>query len=105
VTEVAFVSVDASDAVRDYVTRKVEALARDPEMRSCRAVIEADHHGRSGKRFRVKLEIAVSHDTLVVGSHGEAFEDPYAAIDASYDAAKRALHEHAAIARGRRRDG
>ena len=99
-TEVSFVGLDASDALREYAERKAAALVQEPEMQSCRVVLEANSHSKSGKRFRAKFEIVIPRQTIVVGAQGEAFEDMYAAIDASFDDAKRVLHDHA----GKNRD-
>jgi len=98
-TEVSFVGLEPSDSLRDYAERKVSALVQEPEMQSCRVVLEANGHSRSGKRFRAKFEIVVPRQTIIVGAQGEAYADMYAAIDASFDDAKRALHDHAAKSR------
>ena len=101
--EVSFVGVQPSDAIRDYATKKIEALAREPSMRSCRVVLEAHRHAHLGQRFRAKYEVETLHTRVVVGAHGEPFSDPYAAIDAGYDEAKRALRDDASRQRDERR--
>ncbi len=102
-SEVSFVGLEPSDSIREYAERKAGALALEPELMSCRVVLEANHHSRGGKRFRAKFELVVPRQTIVVGASGEAQEDIYAAIDESFDEAKRALHEHAARTREARR--
>ena len=95
-SQVSFVGLEPSDALRAHAEQKITALARDPEMRSCRVVLESHGHAHAGHRYRAKFEIEVPRDTLVIGSRGDAYGDPYAAIDAGYDEAKRAVREHAA---------
>ena len=102
-SDVTFVGLEPSDSIREYAERKAAALAHEPELMSCRVVLEGNSHSRGGKRFRAKFELDVPRQKLVVGASGEAYEDVYAAIDASYDEAKRALHEHAARIREARR--
>jgi ribosomal subunit interface protein len=102
-SDVTFVGLEPSDSLREYAERKAAALAQEPELMSCRVVLEANHHSRGGKRFRAKFEIDVPRQKIVVGASGEAHEDMYAAIDASFDDAKRALHEHVAKVREARR--
>lgn len=95
-TEVSFVGLEASESLREYAARKASSLVQEPELKSCRVVLEASNHSKVGKRFRAKVEIVVPRQTIVVGAQGEAYVDMYAAIDASFDDAKRALHDHAA---------
>jgi ribosome-associated translation inhibitor RaiA len=103
-TEVSFVGLQPSDAIRDHAARRVATLAHDPAMRSCRVVLEASHHSRFGNRFRAKYELAVRDgERLIVGARGHGFDDVYAAIDAGYDGAKRLLHEHVSRRRDERR--
>jgi ribosome-associated translation inhibitor RaiA len=98
-TEVSFVGLEASDSLRDYAERKASALVQEPELQSCRVVLEANGHSKGGKRFRAKFEIVMPRQKIVVGAQGEAYDDMYAAIDASFDDAKRAIHDHAAKSR------
>lgn len=102
-SQVSFVGLEPTDAIRAYAEQKVRALSREPDLRSCRVVLEAHHHAHAGSRFRAKFELDVPRQTLVVGAHGEAFGDPYAAIDAGYDDAKRALRDRASRRREQRR--
>jgi ribosome-associated translation inhibitor RaiA len=96
---IVFVGIEPSNVVRAHAVKKVGAVVTsDSEVRSCRVVLEGNHHSHIGHRYRAKIELSVGRTALVVGSQGEAFTDLYAAIDAAVGDAKRVLHQRAARA-------
>ena len=101
--EISFVGLEPSDALREYAQRKVSALEHLDHLLTSRVVIEANRHSRTGEHFRVKFELGVRGSTLVTGALGPQYADPYAAIDATYDEAKRVLHERSDRRHDRRR--
>jgi ribosome-associated translation inhibitor RaiA len=102
-SEISFVGLEPSDALRDYAQRKISTLVDPEQTFSSRVVLEADRHSHTGNRFRAKFELAVRGTTIVTGARGVPFADMYAAIDAAYDEAKRVLRERSARRDDRRR--
>jgi len=90
--DISFVGVEPSEALRAYADRKLVALADVASPTSSRLVITASRHSHSGDRFRAKIELVVRGATVIAGARQE-LADPYAAVDAAYDEAKRALQE------------
>lgn len=87
----------------ETVTRLVEEKARKLEhyyerIIGCSVTIEAPNmnHHRHGKHFRVRVEISVPGDLLVVGRDATAdttHEDVYLAVHDAFRAAKRQLQD------------
>jgi len=94
---VAFVGVEPSAPLREYAENKVGAVLGE-DVTACRVALEAH-----GAHFRAKVEVDLPHAKIVVGSSREPVVDLYAAIDASAEEAKVALHEHARRARSQRK--
>jgi ribosome-associated translation inhibitor RaiA len=73
-------------------------------IQSCRVTVEAPHrHQTKGKRFHVRIHIAVPDETIDVAR--DADEDPghqdiRAALRDAFDAARKQLQEYAAQRRG-----
>lgn len=90
-----------SNGVEGQVRRWVEKLDRAfGRIQRCDTWIEQPHtSGRKGNTFRVRVELAVPGDTLVVSrEHGQ--ENAYAAVADAFRAARRQLQDHARIQRG-----
>ena len=68
---------------------------------------EAPHrHKEHGRVFRVRIDVTVPGDEIVVGrTHDDKldFQDAYAAIDAAFDEARRQVQDHAKRRRDLRR--
>jgi ribosome-associated translation inhibitor RaiA len=97
--EIVFRGMPASPAVEAMVRRWIARLDRayDRIIR-CGVVIELPHrHGRHGQPFHVRIELAVPDHIIVVAQESE---DIYALVGDAFHAARRQLHEHAAIRRG-----
>jgi len=99
---VAFVGVEPTVALRDFVIAKIGSLL-GKNVLACRVVLEASHHSHTADRFRAKVEIDLPHRKIVVGS-GDSFGDLYAAVDAAASDAKVALHEDSRRQRTHRRE-
>ncbi|HEY1954326.1 MAG TPA: HPF/RaiA family ribosome-associated protein [Polyangiaceae bacterium] len=93
---VAFVGLEPSDALRAYAIDKMSPLVEVADVMRCRVALEASNRHHAGARFRAKVEVEIPRSTVVVGARGEAYGDPYAAIDAATSDARRVLHERAA---------
>ena len=65
---------------------------------SCRVLIEAPHrHHQQGRLYRVRIEIGVPGEHIVVGrspDEDSAHADPHVAVRDAFRAAKRQLEDH-----------
>lgn len=92
ITEIQGTNIELTDAIRNYVTEKVESIERftkrfDP----CDVAVEvgktSEHHNK-GDVFFAEMNVTVPGD--VVRAHAER-DDLYAAIDEAKDDVKRQL--------------
>jgi ribosome-associated translation inhibitor RaiA len=85
-----------SDAVEEDIRQRLAKLEDVTDrITSCRVLIEAptEHH-RHGGLFRVRVELALPGEMLVVGDppdHDHAHEDAHVAIRDAFKAARRRL--------------
>jgi cold shock CspA family protein/ribosome-associated translation inhibitor RaiA len=101
--QLTFHGLPKSESVAACVRKRVEKLGTFcPDIRSCRVAIESPHrHKQQGRPYRVRIDLGVPGDELVVSrTVGENSEDAYAAIDAAFEGARRILYEHARRRRG-----
>ncbi len=97
---ITFRDMPPSDFIRSYVEKTREKLERlNPKITACKVALEAPHrHHLHGNHFRVRIDIAVPGDEIVVDRDAperHEGEDLYAAIDDAFDRARRLLVEHA----------
>lgn len=88
-----------SPSVEAQVQRWVHKLEHVHErLQRCSARIEQPHrHGRKGNTFRVRVELAVPGETIVVSRDpgiDQAHENVYVAISDAFRAARRQLKAH-----------
>jgi ribosomal subunit interface protein len=103
--QITFRDFAHSDAVEGYVRTKAAKLdTLDARITSCRVAVEMPHrHARHGEHYRVRIDITVPGGEIVVGhvpGEKKAYEDLYAAIDASFDDAARRLQDFVRRQRG-----
>ena len=101
--QVTFHGLPTSPALFDYVQRKAEKLQRlHRRITRFRVAVEAAHkHQHAGGAFRVRIELGVPREALVVGGHrAEPQQDAYAAVDVAFDEARRMLRDHNTRTRG-----
>jgi len=101
--QVTFHGLPTSPALFDYVQKKAEKLHRlHRRITRFRVAIEAPHkHQRIGGAFRVRIELGVPKEAIVVGRHGgDSQKDAYAAVDVAFDEAQRMLRDHNTRTRG-----
>src|SRR5687768_9119465 len=98
--DLTFRSMPASPAVEAHVARWVAKLDHAYDrVERCNVVVELPHRRhRSGKCFRITLQLRVPGSTLSITD--EAHEDVYVAIAEAFRVARRRLHEYARIQRG-----
>ena len=97
--QVTFREFDPSTAIEEYVRKRASKLDTffDRILR-CRVVVDVPHrHHQHGKRYQVRIDIAVPGDELVVTRNPDnlVHEDMYACIDDAFDSAQRLLQDYA----------
>jgi ribosome-associated translation inhibitor RaiA len=105
---VTFRKLDRSAALEAEVRHRAEKLAPlGPDILACGVVVEALLRGwRRSKLFRVRVELAVPGDDIVLRNdvHDEdTARDPYSAVRETFDAAERRLQDRAGRLRARSR--
>jgi ribosomal subunit interface protein len=98
--KIAYRGLRASEAVSDLVHKKAAKLERYfDRITGCSVALEVPStHHRHGKHYRVRIELSVPGQKLVVGrdpAETKSHEDLYAAINAAFREAKRQLQDHA----------
>lgn len=96
--QIRFRGMEPSPSVEAVIAERIERLERfHDRITSCTVVVEAPHrHGRHGKIFHVRVDIAVPGREIVTGREPEenhAHEDVYVAIRDAFDAAQRQLED------------
>lgn len=100
--ELAFHNLEASEAVETRVRERVAKLEKMfPRLVACRVVVEAPHkQHQKGNVFRVRIEMSVPGDDLVVSKEPnrahERFADPdvYTVLKDAFETAERMLRDH-----------
>ncbi len=92
--------ISPSEAVEGYIRERAAKLdVFYDRITSCRVVVEAPvRHHRKGGPFKVRIDLTVPGDELVVNRHTD--EDIYVAIREAFDAARRRLEEYVRRQRG-----
>ncbi len=89
-----------SEAVEGYIRERAAKLdAFYDKIMGCRVVVEAPvRHHRKGGPFKVRIDLTVPGDELVVNRQSD--EDLYVAIREAFDAIRRRLEDYARRQRG-----
>jgi cold shock CspA family protein/ribosome-associated translation inhibitor RaiA len=101
--EVVFRGLPVSPALEEHIQLRAVALTRFfPRIFDIRVVVEESHR-HQGKLFRVRIEIAIPGEDVVISrepqeSRGHA--DPYVAVRDAFEAATRRLEERLQRLRG-----
>lgn len=94
---ITFRDMTPSDAIEQYVRQRAEKLETfAARITGCHVTIEMPHrHQRSGRHFRVVIDVTVPGAEIVVANAAEndVNEDVYAAVDAAFDRAGRRLED------------
>lgn len=103
--QITYRHMERSDAVEAAVQRHAERLDRFAgRIMACRVVVIAPHrHHRQGKLYEIKIDLTTPGEEIAVtreGSQNHAHEDIYVAIRDAFNAAARALEDHARRFRG-----
>ncbi|MGE0710735.1 MAG: HPF/RaiA family ribosome-associated protein [Planctomycetota bacterium] len=102
--QITFRGMPRSELVEDEVRAQVAQLERFYDrLHGCRVVIEPDERRqRTGRRFRVTVDLQVPGDELVVGRHPASpdHDDPLLAVRDAFEALTRQLQDHVRVVRG-----
>jgi len=92
--------ISPSEAVEGYIRERAAKLdAFYDRIMSCRVVVEAPvRHHRKGGPFKVRIDLTVPGDELVVNKQSD--EDIYVAIREAFDAIRRRLEDYVRRQRG-----
>jgi ribosomal subunit interface protein len=98
--QVTLRDISPSEAVEGYIRERADKLdAFYDRIMSCRVVVEAPvRHHRKGGPFKVRIDLTVPGDELVVNR--QADEDIYVAIREAFDAIRRRLEDYVRRQRG-----
>ena len=98
--QVTLRDVSPSEAVEGYIRERAAKLdAFYDRIMGCRVVVEAPvRHHRKGGPFKVRIDLTVPGDELVVNRQSD--EDLYVAIREAFDAMRRRLEDYARRQRG-----
>lgn len=102
--QITFRHMDSSPAVEARIRQRAEELDRFfDRIISCRIVVECRHpRQRQGNLFRARVDLKVPGREIIAGRDPAAnrgHEDVYVAVRDAFDAAQRALEDHARQAR------
>jgi ribosomal subunit interface protein len=95
---ITFRDMDPSDAIAQYVQERATKLDTfAARIIGCHVAVEMPHrHQRTGRHFRVRIDLTVPGAELVVGntqSEDTTNEDAYAAVDEAFDRLGRRLED------------
>ena len=104
-SQITFHGVDRSAAIEDAIIKRIQRLEKFYDrIMGCRVAVEAPHrHQRSGKHYRVRIDLTVPGGEIVVGREPDetaAHADVYVAIRDAFNALGRRLQDHARLTRG-----
>ncbi len=95
--QITFRDMASSPALELAIRERAAKLDRFGEVNRCRVLIEAPHrHSQKGNHYRVRIDLTLSGEELVVGRDPAAHEaaaDAYVAVREAFDAAYRQLNE------------
>ncbi len=95
--QITFRDMETSPALEATIRERVQKLEQYGEVNSCRVLIESPHrHSQKGSHFRVRIDLTLHGDELVVGrdpAAHDAYADPYVAVREAFDAANRQVNE------------
>ncbi len=102
---ITFRGVPFSEAIEGYVRKHTEKLETfGPRVTGCYVTVEAPHqHRKSGRHFRVRIDLTVPGGELVVGRAPDedlTNEDAYAAVNQAFDRMQRRLEDYVRRQRG-----
>ena len=96
--EIAFRGVQPSEALKDRIHEGIQDLEEVYErLVSCRVMVEDTTPARhSGKLFRVRIEVGIPNQSIVVDhrpQEGEGVRDAQAVVRGAFDVARRRLRD------------
>lgn len=103
--QITFRNMEQSDAIEAKIREKADKLNQVCEdIMGCRVVVEPSHkHHQKGNHYKVRLDITVPDDEIVVSrapDQRQSHQDVYVAIRDAFDAARRQLEDYVRRRRG-----
>jgi ribosomal subunit interface protein len=102
--QVNFIGVPPSETLDANIRKYAEKLERFcNDIISCRISVEIEgKHKHKGRPYKVRIDLTVPGDEIVVNSHhmNPDYENAYDAIHCAFDAATRQLEEYVQRRRG-----
>jgi ribosomal subunit interface protein len=104
--QITFKEMEHSEAIEAWVEKHADQLEKFHQpIIHCHVVIEApDRHSHRGGLYRVRIEVTVPGDEIVVSHQGpqdQAHEDVYVALRDAFRAARRQLQDSVRKKRGK----
>lgn len=95
--QITFRDMETSPALESAIRERAQKLEQYGEVNSCRVLVESPHrHSQKGHHFRVRLDITLPGDEIVIGrdpAGHDSYEDAYVAVREAFDAANRQVSE------------
>jgi ribosome-associated translation inhibitor RaiA len=105
-TQITFHGLDASQPLTELIERRAQLLDRFTDrLQTLRVLVDAPHHHhRHGNHYRVRLELVLPGEDLVVerDDAGDG-EDPYLTVRRAFDGLRRRLTAKQERRHGRQR--
>lgn len=102
--EIAFRDVEPTDTLKEEIQERITDLEKVySRLTSCRVMVESASNGSSTERFKVRIDMTVPGNELVVRREPRAQgprQDVYSSVDEAFDIARRRLKEFARKQRG-----
>ena len=100
--QILFRDIPHSEAIDADIRKRVAKLEKVcGDLISCSVSVEADGKNKThGKLYKVRVDVTVPGDELVVDGHRTMNEDAYVAVRDSFDATTRQLEEFVQRRRG-----
>lgn len=103
--EISFLNLSPSPAIEARIRERAEKLDRFyDQIMTCRVAVEAAHkHHHKGNLYRVRIDVTVPGEELVVSrvpNDQQAHEDIYVALRDAFDAMRRQVEDFARRRRG-----
>lgn len=102
--EIAFRDVEPKDTLKEEIRERITDLEKVySRLTSCRVMVERASNGGSTERFKVRIDMTVPGNELVVRREPRARgprQDVHSAVDEAFDIARRQLREFARKQRG-----
>lgn len=97
--QVVFRNIHSTPELKEEIRTRAKALETVyPRLVGCRVLLEVPHrHRQHGQHVKIRVELALPGEDVVIDHEREAFTDAHAAVIDAFETAKRRL-QHARAA-------